>query len=83
MLRGWFRRITLQIGKIKLKIYFLILNIKFFFHLLTNNSFVPYKLCDILYKVQKKAKKYVNERELSNDISVWKDFRPPYVLEAI
>jgi hypothetical protein len=38
-----------------------------------------------LYRAQKKAKKYLKERELSRwkDVKVWKDFKPLYVLEAV
>jgi hypothetical protein len=38
-----------------------------------------------LYEAQNKAKKYVRKRELSGwkDVAMWKDFKPPYLLEAI
>jgi hypothetical protein len=40
---------------------------------------------DFWYEVQKKAKKYMKERELSswNEVAVQKDFKPPYVLEGV
>jgi len=42
-------------------------------------------LCDFLYEEQNKAKKYVREGELYGwkDVAMWKDFKPPYLLEAI
>jgi hypothetical protein len=42
-------------------------------------------LRDFWYKAQKKAKKYMKERELLgwNDMVVWKDFKPPYILEVV
>jgi hypothetical protein len=42
----------------------LILLFNFFIHLLTDNSFATYRLCDFWYSAQKKTKKYTKEREL-------------------
>jgi hypothetical protein len=41
-------------------------------------------LLDFLYEAQKKAKKYMKERELSgwNDVVFWNDFRLSYISEA-
>jgi len=58
LLQGGFGRITLQLGKIEMKIIFLILLFNFIIHLLTDNSFVPYRLRNFWYEAQKKAKKY-------------------------
>lgn len=70
------------------KWYIFYLNIKilfFIFYLLTNNSFLPYRLCDYWYERRKKQKTYVKERYLPGwkDVAVWRDFRSMYVLEAI
>jgi hypothetical protein len=53
LLLGGFERITIQRGKIEYYIIFFYLN--FIFHLLTNNSFLPYRLRDFGYEVQKKS----------------------------
>jgi hypothetical protein len=55
------------------------------FHLLIDNSFVSYRLCDFWYEMQKKAKEYTKEKELLGwkDVVVWKDFKLPYLLKAI
>jgi len=84
-LQGRFRRITLQLGKIEMKIIFLILLFNFIIHLLTDNSFVPYRLSDFWYEMQKKAKKFTKERELLGwkKVAVWKDFRHPYISEVM
>jgi len=52
LLQGGSKRITLQLGKIRVKIKKkkLILLFSFIFHLLTDNSFVPYRLHDFWYK---------------------------------
>ena len=60
-----FRRITLQLGKIEIKINFLILFFIFIFYLLTDNSFVLYGPRDFWYKVQKKAKKICEKKRAS------------------
>jgi len=52
LLLRWIERITTQLGKIEFKmLYFFYLNVKIlFFYLLTNNSFLPYRLCDFWYE---------------------------------
>jgi hypothetical protein len=57
----------------------------FIFHLLIDNSFVSYRLCDFWYEAKKKAKKYAKERELSGwkNVTVWKNSRPPYISEVV
>jgi len=47
--------------------------------------FVPYRLRDFWYEAQKKSKKYAKKSALPgwNDVTIWKDFRPPYILENI
>jgi hypothetical protein len=42
-------------------------------------------LRDFWYEAQKKAKKYMKERELPgwNDMVVWKDFRPLHVSDDV
>jgi hypothetical protein len=52
MLRGGFERITLQLGKIEIRIIFLFQILKFYFLLLIDNLLVTYILHDFLYKAQ-------------------------------
>jgi hypothetical protein len=61
-----------------MKIIFLILLFNFIIQLLTDNSFLPYKLSNFLCEAQKKTKKYMKERELpgGKKLTVWKDFKP-------
>jgi len=46
VLQGEFGRIMLHLGKMKIKIKMFNFFFNFIIHLLTNNSFVPYRLCD-------------------------------------
>jgi len=63
LLQGGAKRITLQLGNIGIKIIKnLILLFSFIFHLLIDNSFVPYRLRGFWYKAQKKAKKYAKKK---------------------
>ena len=57
----------------------------FIFYLLTDNSFVLYRLHDFWYEVQKKAKKIAKERELLGwkNVAVWKDIRSSYISKAV
>ena len=46
LLSGGFDNITTQLGKIKFKMLYFYLNVQIlFFIILTDNSFLPYKLC--------------------------------------
>jgi hypothetical protein len=47
--------------------------------------FVSCRLHDFWYEAQKKSKKYARENALPgwNDMTVWKDFRPPCIPENI
>ena len=85
LLQGDFGRITLQLDKIEIKKFFLIFLFNFFIHLLTYNSFVPYKLHDFWYEMQKKTKKYTKEKKLigRKEVMIWKDFRFAHVLETV
>ena len=43
------------------------------------------RLRDFWYESQKKAKKTVRDKGLQgwNDVAIWRDFKPPYILEDI
>jgi len=43
------------------------------------------RLYDFWYEAQKKDKKYARDNGLQgwNDVAVWRDFKPPYILEDI
>jgi hypothetical protein len=45
--------------------------------------FVSCRLRDFWYEAKKKARKYVRENSLPgwNDMAVWKDFKPLYIIE--
>ena len=56
----------MQLGKIEMKIKKnLILLFNFFIHLLTDNSFATYRLCDFWYSAQKKNQKIYEKKRAS------------------
>jgi hypothetical protein len=60
MLRGGFKRITLLLGKIKIRMIFVYSKYQnFIFHLLTYNSFVSYRLHDFVVRDTKENKKNI------------------------
>jgi hypothetical protein len=87
ILRGGCGRIMWQLGNIEndtiffLKFYILKSNLS-----LTHIKFVyGCRLRDFWYEAQKKEKKYARDNDLQgwNDVVVYRDFRPPYILEYI
>jgi hypothetical protein len=60
MLRGGFKRITLLLGKIKIRMIFVYSKYQnFIFYLLTYNSFVSYRLHDFVVRDAKENKKNI------------------------
>jgi hypothetical protein len=70
-LQGGLGRITLQLGKIKIKIkFFFMLLFNFIFHLLTDNSFVTYRLHGFFVQGTKESKKNAKKKR---ELPRWKD----------
>jgi len=67
-----FGKITVQLGKIEFKILFFYTNVKIlFFIILIDNLFLPYRLSDLWYEMQKKKKKKKLKREVFYDREIW------------
>ena len=64
-MQGEFGRIALQLSKIEIMIKICNPLFNFIIHLLTDNLFVPYRLHDFWYEVQKKAKKICERNRAS------------------